>query len=243
MFKPAEALKLNKHSTKFIAHRGLSSKEKENTLAAFIAAGNRSYYGIEADIHKTIDNNFVVIHDDSTKRVSNVDLSVEKSTLKSLREVQLTDIDGDTSRIDLRIPTLSEYIKICKKYKKECILELKNRFTYEDICIVSDIIKRFDYLDNVTFISFTLKNLIDIKKILPNQKAQYLVSLYSEDVLKTLLKYKLDLDIQYKSLNKEIVKKMHKHNIKVNCWTCDSIEDAKRLIGYGVDFITTNCLE
>ena len=38
-----------------IAHRGVSGLEKENTMPAFVAAGNRSYYGIETDIHKTAD--------------------------------------------------------------------------------------------------------------------------------------------------------------------------------------------
>ena len=53
-----------------IAHRGLSGLERENTYPAFIAAGNRSYFGIETDIHKTADGEFVVIHDETTERVS-----------------------------------------------------------------------------------------------------------------------------------------------------------------------------
>ena len=53
-----------------IAHRGLSGLERENTYHAFIAAGNRSYFGIETDIHKTADGEFVVIHDETTERVS-----------------------------------------------------------------------------------------------------------------------------------------------------------------------------
>ena len=56
--------------TKTIAHRGLSAIECENTNAAFIAAGNRSYFGIETDVHVTADKRFVIIHDDTMKRVS-----------------------------------------------------------------------------------------------------------------------------------------------------------------------------
>ena len=44
-----ETLKLENNKTKMIAHRGLSGLEKENTAVAFIAAGNKSYYGIETD--------------------------------------------------------------------------------------------------------------------------------------------------------------------------------------------------
>lgn len=35
---------------KMIAHRGYSKYELENTKEAFLAAANRSYFGIETDI-------------------------------------------------------------------------------------------------------------------------------------------------------------------------------------------------
>lgn len=41
-----------------VAHRGLSGLETENTCAAFVAAGNRSYFGIETDVHRTADGCF-----------------------------------------------------------------------------------------------------------------------------------------------------------------------------------------
>ena len=50
-------IKMSTPKPLMIAHRGLSGLEKENTNAAFIAAGNRSYYGIETDVRKTIYNN------------------------------------------------------------------------------------------------------------------------------------------------------------------------------------------
>ena len=63
--------------TRFIAHRGLSGRVRENTCAAFVAAGNRSYYGIETDIHRTGDGKFVLIHDSETVRVAGENLTVE----------------------------------------------------------------------------------------------------------------------------------------------------------------------
>ena len=43
---------------KFIAHRGYSKLELENTKEAFLAAANRSYFGIETDVVKTKDGYF-----------------------------------------------------------------------------------------------------------------------------------------------------------------------------------------
>ncbi len=62
-------VKFNKKNVKTVAHRGVSKLERENTNAAFIAAGNRSYFGIETDMYRTSDNRFVLMHDGKTGRV------------------------------------------------------------------------------------------------------------------------------------------------------------------------------
>lgn len=79
-----DTVKINKNNTALIAHRGLSGIECENTAAAFVAAGNRSYFGIETDVHKTADGKFIIIHDDNTGRVCAEDLSVENSNYDDL---------------------------------------------------------------------------------------------------------------------------------------------------------------
>ena len=127
--------RFDKGSVRVIAHRGLSGIERENTNAAFVAAGNRSYYGIETDVHVTADGKFVVIHDDRTGKVSDVDLSVEGSTWEELSKVQLHSRGRTVSptRRDLVIPDLADYIRICQFYGKIPVLELKNRIQTEDI--------------------------------------------------------------------------------------------------------------
>ena len=48
-FTASKTVLINAKQTKIIAHRGLSGIECENTIAAYIAAGNRNYFGIETD--------------------------------------------------------------------------------------------------------------------------------------------------------------------------------------------------
>ena len=103
----------HKGNTKMVAHRGLSGIESENTNAAFVAAGNRSYHGIECDVHITADGKFPIIHDDDTSRVSDVNLSVENSTLAELKTERLHDRQrmgkiNDNVRADLVIPELKD---------------------------------------------------------------------------------------------------------------------------------------
>lgn len=241
--KGMNTIKIDNKNVKMVAHRGLSGLEKENTCAAFVAAGNRNYYGIETDIHRTLDGEYVVFHDDTTGRVCIDNMEVEKTTFECLRKLQITDIDGVKGRTDLVIPTLAEYIRICKKYEKVAVLELKNVFKREDIFKICDIIEAEGYLDKVVFISFKLENLIYLRLKHPNQAAQYLVSAYGEGLKELLISEKLDLDIKYTAVTKEIVDELHEAGIIVNCWTVNTAEEAEQLIEMGVDMITTNILQ
>ncbi len=237
-------IKIDAKQAKMIAHRGLSGLEKENTCAAFVAAGNReSYFGIETDVHRTIDGRFVIFHDDNTGRVGLDKMVIEESTFETLRKLQLTDIDGKRGRSDLLIPELMEYIGICKKYEKVAVLELKNEFEPEDVYQIVETIKEGGYLDQVIFISFALNNLIALKEKYPSQKAQYLLEEWNEDSLEILKKYDLGLDIYYRILTKEIVEDVHSINQEVNVWTVDTKEAGEAMVEMGVDYITSNILE
>ena len=238
-----DTIKFNRQHVKVIAHRGVSGIEKENTCSAFVAAGNRSYFGIETDVHMTADNQFVIIHDDNTARVGIDNLEIEKSTFQTLRELQLTDTDGVRGRTDLRIPSLAEYVSICKKYEKVGVLELKNRIPTEGIKEIIRIIQGLDYLASIIFISFDRENMFDIRTLLPEQPAQFLTPAIDEAGLDLLAQYHLDLDIHYMGAYEELIRKAHDRGIKVNCWTVDTAKEAERLVGIGVDFITSNILE
>ena len=238
-----DTLKLNGNKPKMIAHRGMSGIELENTCSAFVAAGNRSYFGIETDVHRTADGQFIIIHDDNTKRVAGDEMIVEKTCYETLRAIRLVDKDGAKGRKDLLMPSLREYIRICKKYEKIAVLELKNHFRPADIDSIIAIIREEEYLENTIFISFDLPNMICIRERWPEQKAQFLISEYTDWLLETLRKEKLDLDIKYVALTKERVDALHAAGIEVNCWTVDTLEDAQRMTEYGVDYITSNIVE
>ncbi len=236
-------IKFEKKSARVVAHRGLSGIETENTNAAFVAAGNRSYYGIETDIHRTADGRFVVCHDDELKRIAGENIAVETSTLAELQSIVLFDRDGAKSREDLRVSVLENYIGICKKYGKHCVLELKSDFTEDEIAKIIEIVKGFDYLENVTFISFVYGNLEKIRRILPEQSVQFLFSKFSDSIIAKVIENRIDVDVYYKILTKEIIDLLHENGLVVNCWTVDDPKDAEKLSAWGVDYITSNILE
>ena len=245
-----DTTKIEGKKAKMIAHRGVSGLERENTYPAFVAAGNRSYYGIETDIQVIRDGSFIAMHDDTTERVSlgACNINVSQSTIDIIQAIVLPDLDGTTGRQDIRIPSLADYVKICKKYDKKCILEVKNIFTVEDIARMVEEIKMIDYLENVIFISNEYENCVNLRSLLPDAQIQYLMGQQMNDeVLRMLTSIRIDagIDIDYTNpaRNKERIDMLHAHGIKVNVCTCDNAELARELIDAGADFITTNILE
>lgn len=239
-------LKMNhKGTAQMIAHRGVSGLERENTAAAFVAAGNRSYFGIETDIHETSDGKFIIIHDDVTTRVSGCEYAVEETSFETLRGIRAFDKDGETKRADLVFPTLEEYITICKRYEKAAVLELKNEMKPEKIMEIAQTIAGMEYLDSTIFISFSWNNLVALRTAYPKQRIQYLIHKIDdiEALVKKLKEYHFDIDAKYSCITKETVEIFHQHGIEINVWTVNSVETAEMLEEIGVDYITTNIIE
>lgn len=240
-----DTVKVQKGNVKMVAHRGLSGIERENTCAAFVAAGNRDYFGIETDVHRTADGAYVVIHDDRTGRVAFEDISVEGSTLEQLQNIAIKDKD-EMPRSDLKIPTLDEYLKICAKYGKIPVLELKNDFPKADVENIVAIVKQHMTLENIIFISFSYQNMIYLRELEKDARLQYLCggsAKVDEALVAKLKDYDLDLDIYWKVLDEAGVKLLHANGIEINVWTVDDPTVAEQLVSWGVDYITSNILQ
>ena len=240
-----DTVKVQKGNVKMVAHRGLSGIERENTCAAFVAAGNRDYFGIETDVHRTADGAYVVIHDDRTGRVAFEDISVEGSTLEQLQNIAIKDKD-EMPRSDLKIPTLDEYLKICAKYGKIPVLELKNDFPKADVENIIAIVKQHMTLKNIIFISFSYQNMIYLRELEKDARLQYLCggsAKVDEALVAKLKAYDLDVDIYWKVLDEAGVKLLHDNGIEINVWTVDDPAVAEQLITWGVDYITSNILQ
>ena len=239
-----QTIQIDAGKAKMIAHRGLSGLEKENTNFAFVAAANRSYWGIESDVRKTADGHFVMIHDNTTARVAGVDCLIKESTLADLRKLRFLDVDGTPGRAGLCIPTLAEYLHICRDYGKIAVLEIKSHPSREEIEEILQIVESEYDLEKTVIISFGLQNLIYARELRPNAHLQFLVMKeIPEDLLDTLAKYGMDLDISKSLLTRELVDAVHGLGFQVNVWTVNEAADAERLISLGVDYITTNILE
>ena len=140
MIKPARRVDMSQYGKKF-AHRGLWDEDSpENSLAAFEKAVDAGY-GIEFDIHKTIDGHVVVFHDNTLTRMCGVEGKVEQKTLAELKELRLLGTDQ-------QIPTLEELLALVNG-RVPLLVELKGESAATGLCPVADAILsqyRGDYI-------------------------------------------------------------------------------------------------
>ena len=121
------------------AHRGNSIDYPENTMSAFRNAMAAGVDWIEADVWLTKDGELVVIHDSTTARVGNKDLSVVSSTYSELRTVDVATEHRQRNQLTLEdcptqhIPTLADLIREVQKQgqtrlsiqpKMDCVAEV-----------------------------------------------------------------------------------------------------------------------
>ena len=179
-----------------IIHRGLAKKTfKENSIKAFKFCFKKNY-GIETDLHTTLDNKIVCYHDFSLKRFK---------SKKLIKNLKYKDINKIASKYKMHIPTLNEVIKISKK--NYLMLEIKSKFTKKNFLNLISIIKS---LKHYSITSFNEKNISNLNKIKKNLNLGLVFTSTTSIKLilqKSKLKYLRLLVLEKKFLtNKKLIK-------------------------------------
>lgn len=208
-----------------IAHRGASSIELENTLAAFRAAAGQGADGVELDVHATRDGEIVVHHDPSV-----LGLPIAQARWRDLSAVPLAN--GEP------IPTLGQALEVLGALK--VFVEVKELDPRWDD-------RLFDTLDRGpnpggyavhSFISQVIRRLVEKRPMLPcgvlsdaptKNPRQFL----ADALAKTLWQ-------EHSTLDDELVKTVHGLGATIFAWTVDNPSDMERLVRWGVDGICTN---
>lgn len=235
--------KISSSKCNFIAHRGLSGLAPENTIPAFLLAGKKGYWGVECDIHATKDGQFVVFHDDTLERMTNIKGYIKDYNLEELKKINIVNGNNVSSYKDLKIPLLEDLLEICKKYNMIPIIEIKYLRYFDEINKINELLIQYGLIDKAIIISFNYNYLKQYRGLNKNIKIQYLINEINQDVIKICTENKFDVDVNYGRLNKVLIDNCHNANIKVNTWTVDDPSISKYLVESNVDYITTNILQ
>ena len=233
---------------KIIAHRGLSGLYPENTILAFKKCLDLDIYGVELDVQKSKDNQLVVIHDETVDRTFQGSGYVKDMTLQELKSLK-SRFEYYKNYEDCKVPTLKEVLLLFKPTNLIINIELKNsKIKYKNLeKDVINLVKELQMERRVFISSFRLSSVRKVKKLYPKINRGYLVG-------EKLYKYRLKNLILYNCIknkcnylclnasiaNKKFIKKCHRRDMEVICYTVNKIEDYNHLLSLKVDGVFTN---
>ena len=228
-----------------VAHRGASRDAPENTLAAINLAWEQDADAAEFDVYLTRDRQIVAVHDKTMKRTAGVDLPVPGSTLAELRTLDVGKWKADRFAGE-RIPTLAEMLATVPA-GKSVFIEVK---CGPEIVPELDRVLTASKLPakQTPVISFDAAVIAAVKKARPDLPAYWVVGLGGRTPptaaalvarSRAIAADGLDLGVS-DVLDADFAKAVKAAGLKLYVWTVNDEPTARRMIGLGVDGITTD---
>ncbi|SDB01617.1 glycerophosphodiester phosphodiesterase family protein [Eubacterium oxidoreducens] len=224
-------------SANFIAHRGYHEYYIENTLAAYIAAVGKGYYGAETDVQSTSDGVFVLSHNTNLKNTYGIDAEISDYTYEELKELTSNESENE------QITTLQEYLNLMSKTDMCPFVEIKSTITDEQIGEIVDMVEEYGLKDVTYFTATSWKNAVYLREYDDTINVRYITSSASPD-LDALEYYNMGITWKYTvALNHpEIVNEMNERKISISVYSVTSKYKVDDLINCGINVISTDTL-
>ena len=235
---------------KRIAHRGFSSEAPENTRVSFALALEGNFFGIECDIWRCADGNYVVSHDGHLKRMCGVDRWIPGMTMAEVTSYPILRGKKRSEHPVQYLISFREYLSIlARSDRMHPVIELKMDYTVDELKEIECLVRQYDLYKRTFFISMYPDVLMRLKERLkfPAERLQYVYgvprpikTLPVDSTLEAwLIQNRIHLDSRYTLITPGTVMRLHKEGIQINVWTVNKREDIRRMIRMGVDMITT----
>lgn len=228
---------------RIVMHRGYmadTTNIPENSIPAFEKAGQIGAWAIETDVQETSDGYYVLMHDNTVNRTTTGTGSISSMTYEQTQELYLIGGDGT-----LKIPSLSDFLAICKKWNMVGVIEIKSILRGKtSMKEIIDIVHEYGLDDRVIYL-FNSETDMDYYSALDNIAPMSFNVDSSDDyesAIDTALKYPR-CGIAYQSGSKmtnTIAKKCHAHNIFLNTWISSAWDAQAAYFARGCDMVTSN---
>ena len=226
--------------TRYIAHRGYSDLYYQNTKEAFSAAAEEDFFqGIETDVWMTKDGVFVCCHDEDP--FADKSVKVTEKTYDEIKDLPLDMAKAEKAdqTLPYRIATLSEYLDIVSASHKYAFVEIKQKFSEEEIRTLVDLCYAKNGRSRTYFCSFLKKQIDYVQKYEPLARTEMFATLLTTAFVYSAAGYNVGFHVRYLATD-AFVKMLHKRGSFCCAWTVTDKATAERLTSYGVDWITVN---
>ncbi len=228
--------------TKIWAHRGASGYVPENTLEAFQKAVEMKADGVELDVQMTKDGELVVIHDETTDRVSDGTGYVKDHTYKELRALDVSRPIPDYGTV--HIPTLAQVLEELRPTGLTINIECKTGIFFypgleeKMVRLVEDM----GMTERIWCSSFNHESVLRVQKLCPEMKTGFLIG----DIIVDAADYAKKHNVQalhpalYHMQDEGLAERCRKNGLALHVWTVNEKEHIRKLGMAGIDAVITN---
>ena len=212
-----------------IAHRGAGVLNTENTVAALETAIARGCYASEIDVQRTLDGEYIVLHDTTFARVCGLRRKPSEMTLEEIKQLRVGGVD--------EVATLAEMLDAARG-RIHLYIELKGESI--DLRMAEDLYRMVaerEMLPQCAFISLHYWIIDAMETLHPDADTIYL-SYYSFGRLENL---NCDgLGIEAASATARNIRRIHLAGKRVDVWTCNTIGAISQVVLSEADGIITD---
>ncbi len=231
-----------------IAHRGISAKVPENTLAAFrLAVETPGVDMIELDVRLSRDEEVIVLHDRTLQRTTTGNGPARNYTLAELKKIDAGSWFHPRFATE-RIPTLHEVFEVVRE--RCCVdIEIKSDFLHREPeglleQRVLETVKQANAADRVMYSSFDHHLLANVKRMEPNAVTGVIYSIYRDfGRLPSKLVRRAEASVfvcARHELTKTMIRDAHHHGIPLYIYTLNSTTDVQKTMVIGIQGIISD---
>jgi glycerophosphoryl diester phosphodiesterase len=229
---------------KLIAHRGASIYAPENTLAALRRAAELGATWVECDIALSACGEAVIIHDDRLDRTTSGSGLVAETRFETIRQLDAGSWFSPEFAHE-PIPSLDEWLSCAAAFNLGLNLELKVPATSAEL-VVEKLLQSLERYwphgySRLLISSFVHENLDRVRQADSKLPIALLMHAWSDEYASRLKSLNCaSINLSYKSLTEEMVKKIATYELPILAYTVDDKEIAECLFDWGVTGVFSN---
>lgn len=229
-----------------VNHRGYTTAP-ENTLPAYKLSKQMGFNYVETDVSFTSDGVPMLLHDATIDRTSNGSGTLSEMTYAQVRQYDFGSWKS-SEYAGTVIPTLAEFLQLCKNIMLYPYIELKDNgnYTQAQIQQIVDMVEAYGMKGKVTYISFSSTYLGYVKSYDSSARLGFLKSNATTSDISTCQNLKTDdnvvfYDAKYSTLTTAICEAYQAAGIPIEIWTVDTASSITGMNPY-VSGVTSNSL-
>jgi len=248
----------------FVAHRGYRGLAPENSIPAFQLAVSNGFEAVETDVWENKNGNIVLFHDEYLGRMCSATSKRIKDLADSeIEQYPLTAGVNIGNYDNLIIPGFQGFLDNIGT--KPAVIEIKDtditNFSDDNYDNIDEIIDAVVGREGSMVISFYRDVLQKVKERAVERNLEVTAMLLMSDSERTTDQNiysvkdgvdkckkveddEFDIDIisvRYDMIEAEDVTYAHENDVKVGVWTVNDAGAAVKMMGWGVDYITSDC--